>query len=939
MQLLIESVKLENFLSHKNTEVRFIRGVNVFIGPNGAGKSSILEAIYFALTGKGWRTSRRRELINKKASTATVELEFTVGNDKYLVRRRIGGSGTILFKNGKPLARDENKVNEALREILGVHISKLESIVLIPQGALTRTFIELAPKDRKETIDILLGLHEYGEAGEKLKEVAFAVKTKYPATITPLRSSELRRYVQDLQNRVNTDYKRVVMEIEELRRSIEADKKVIMEKQETIAREKLEEKAARVEELEKLHSELERKIGMIKQSINMLKEENNELNKKIDEKRRELAEARERIKQIEQRIAILRYERALGDVIDKLKELPTLKQLYKEVLDRLKKLDETLAEIKSLEKKYHGASSKELLEKKHEVEKKLEEIDARIRKYASDKASISTDIKNYNEKLMECNKLINETIGKLRAKGFKVDASNLIKIIKDYISSLEQEKGEVELRKTDVISEIKNIDIMVSDYTRKLDLIRNTKEPKCPLCGRPLDDKHRNEIILMFEHEIKELNRRREKLFKQLKELKERGKHIDTELSEITKIPIDLLEDKVKERERLEEAIEKLKEKLSILKKEEEKLITEKEKLRKELIELNNQLINVTKLEGLKASYNAEEHKSLAEKKVSLERKIREYEEVINNTIALINKELGLGLSINERLAENLNKMIEEARGYKEEEASLKTKIEQISREINDLTKKLEENSGRIRKLEKDEEKLIAENQRVKRDLDKAVEAKSKLEKLRNEISLLKERVEENTRKLAEKEEEIREIEKSVKEINDALRKIGVVNWIRDNLFHRDGVPKLLRRRYIRVLESIMEELMNRFGLEYHGVEIDEDYSIRLRSINYPDKPVPIKSLSGGEQVIVSLVAMLALYKLVSGGRIGFLALDEPTEHLDEERRGDLIEVLREFQGGRIIPQLIVVTHDEKVRDSGDKIYRVSKVNGFSRVEEVEIGG
>jgi recombinational DNA repair ATPase RecF len=38
-------------------------GVTGVIGPNGAGKTNLLEALYFSLTGRSFRTSDRRDLI------------------------------------------------------------------------------------------------------------------------------------------------------------------------------------------------------------------------------------------------------------------------------------------------------------------------------------------------------------------------------------------------------------------------------------------------------------------------------------------------------------------------------------------------------------------------------------------------------------------------------------------------------------------------------------------------------------------------------------------------------------------------------------------------------------------------------------------------------------------------------------------------------------
>lgn len=52
--------------------------------------------------------------------------------------------------------------------------------------------------------------------------------------------------------------------------------------------------------------------------------------------------------------------------------------------------------------------------------------------------------------------------------------------------------------------------------------------------------------------------------------------------------------------------------------------------------------------------------------------------------------------------------------------------------------------------------------------------------------------------------------------------------------------------------------------------------------------------------------------------------MDEPTIHLDAERRRELVEVLKNFRGGgRFISQIIVVSHDRKPEEAADQAYEV----------------
>jgi DNA repair protein SbcC/Rad50 len=58
---LISSLFISNFLSHKRTELKFSKGVNVIVGPTDSGKSAIIKALKWVLTnrpmGDGFRSN------------------------------------------------------------------------------------------------------------------------------------------------------------------------------------------------------------------------------------------------------------------------------------------------------------------------------------------------------------------------------------------------------------------------------------------------------------------------------------------------------------------------------------------------------------------------------------------------------------------------------------------------------------------------------------------------------------------------------------------------------------------------------------------------------------------------------------------------------------------------------------------------------------------
>jgi exonuclease SbcC len=63
--------------------------------------------------------------------------------------------------------------------------------------------------------------------------------------------------------------------------------------------------------------------------------------------------------------------------------------------------------------------------------------------------------------------------------------------------------------------------------------------------------------------------------------------------------------------------------------------------------------------------------------------------------------------------------------------------------------------------------------------------------------------------------------------------------------------------------------------------------------------------------------------------------MDEPTTHLDEERRKELVNILSSFfrEGGRIIPQMLIITHHPEIVDVADVIYTVKKQDDYSIAE------
>ena len=84
--MLVTAVEARPLRSLDDVRVEPVAGITSLVGPNGIGKTNLLEALYFGLTGRSFRTSDRRDLIPFGASLARAEV---VVSDEDGTRRRL----------------------------------------------------------------------------------------------------------------------------------------------------------------------------------------------------------------------------------------------------------------------------------------------------------------------------------------------------------------------------------------------------------------------------------------------------------------------------------------------------------------------------------------------------------------------------------------------------------------------------------------------------------------------------------------------------------------------------------------------------------------------------------------------------------------------------------------------------------------------------------
>src|SRR5215212_9882568 len=90
----VSRLTLRDFRSYEAAELRPGPGLTVITGRNGTGKTNLLEALYFACTGRSCRTANEREAVRFGAALTRLELEALDAHGRHTV--------SVAFQPGEP---------------------------------------------------------------------------------------------------------------------------------------------------------------------------------------------------------------------------------------------------------------------------------------------------------------------------------------------------------------------------------------------------------------------------------------------------------------------------------------------------------------------------------------------------------------------------------------------------------------------------------------------------------------------------------------------------------------------------------------------------------------------------------------------------------------------------------------------------------------------
>jgi len=336
---------------------------------------------------------------------------------------------------------------------------------------------------------------------------------------------------------------------------------------------------------------------------------------------------------------------------------------------------------------------------------------------------------------------------------------------------------------------------------------------------------------------------------------------------------------------------------------------------------------------------------------------------------------------LRDRLASEHSKKIDFYANQMAEASSLLIKIEErldqvISREsenikIQELCSKIESSSYKLslvsESLERDElslkaaeDKLGQVNFKIKNSTDilssiknedfQSLRVKLKnLKKRQNDLKTMISDQDKETGRLSERQSVLMQRESKMKldkqKILKKMKRAALFDKL-GKMFGKGGIQTILLDFVIEDLEDtangILSSICNepsvivletqRVGSD--GVSVIETLDLKVRKDGHLQN---FKSLSGGEKFRISLALRVALSDISSrygGSSLEFLLLDEVNSPLDRYGVETLfVNVIKSLEDRY---KILVITHDESLKEKFDNVINITKVNGDSELEFIK---
>ena len=826
-------LELHNFLPYRAPDPIVFDGIALacLTGQNGAGKSSLLDAISWSLWGKA-RAKRDDELIHLGQSEMHVQLDFEQEGTLYRVlrrRTRRGRSSTgaldlmILRVDESPLIINEVSSRETqhkINSILRLDYDTFVNSAFLQQGR-ADAFTVKTPAERKKILSDILSLDRWTEYEDKIKAML----------------TDISRQIDIINHDVDTiddeiakepQYKRELADATQAYEEANANLK--------IAEEQLDKVANSEDALRRENENLIRQQGIITQRQDDMQSAQDEIERqheKIAEYQTTIDQAETIASGYQQLLTARENQSAIAEQLMQMKELDTqYTHLDKELADKKSALDSDksaiLARIEGLEKQTQSADTDELETIRQEVNE-LQNLD-------NQRDETTQTI----QKMKEERSGLTVTLDALKAEGIGLN---------ERLENLEAANGAT-----------------------------------CPLCGQPLTEKHRNEILVDLTNERdtkRDDYRRHQARIEEIKvQSKEHQKEVDAWVLQLKNLPA------------LQQRYGALEEQVNIAQQAQAGLHIERAKL----TQVDDMLTNQTYGEELRAQmaqideqrqrigYDPDSHEDV---KAQLET-YREFDRQ-NTQLEFAQMNLPEAQTILDNVQARLDKL---QKALKDDQQ----KCEQIKDEMAVLEVKVTE-----------EKKLRTEVARFRTTAQTLNERKTIAQQELNAISARRDQK-----------------ERLQKRLDETLHEQGLYNELK-TAFGKNGVPAMIIETAIPELEAESNDLLSRMTdgrmtlrLNTQREKVSGGVSETL-DIEIADElgTRGYEMYSGGEAFRINFAIRVALSKMLArraGAHLRTLFIDEGFGSQDDDGRNKLVEAINTIQAD--FDMILVITHIEELRDS-----------------------
>ena len=826
---MIDRVKLQNFLSHKETDLHLGRGATVFVGANGAGKSSIIDAITFALYGEHVRGPNEALVKDGSAGTA-VSVEFDTGSRSFLVERKLdrkgrlegavlkettGGGVPKQLAAGERKQFDESTTSGEVAKLLGLDYARMRVAAIIQQGELDSIIRNFTPKEFKALVNSLIGIDGLEAAYQNMLEVI----------------NKFRSGLRDAYGYDDTNVGTLVMVIGDKERSLQENRVGIERTEKVLA--VFRKHQAELKRWKSAADPLREKAGQVRENVRGLVKY---VAGRRAELSRELSDLDSVVSRAPGSLRLVATEASVGRRI----EVFTAKKSAAE--RTVEELNTKLAELRPLKGRpkelgttvSKARGSLDLLARMSTPESRLRAIDSEIRKATT------------------------------------------------RLSVLEREKGSWEAN---------------NETAKKLEF----KDGICPVCGTKVDH-----IKPIFD--LKEIELHLQAHDKEIEELESSKSGWEAERETVQADVASVLVAK----SFLEDNGIAGEEDVAALEREKSRLEGELARVPKHTADLQKARGTKTRMEGeltklgKKLTDIAAARTFLAEHKISSKEDVRR----IGRRKAELHRSLY-------RLPENIDSL----KDAKDPKSLKALTIDDHAKDLYSVIIKLGREASRF------DAKEYAEKTEVLDDITSR--------NIPDQVAKLQ-----MFKTGAEKDEsELKAWRNAVEVLKRAEGFAAALSKIREKVYHRDGpVPSSLRSWALNRIGLKASEYARSFNIDVSSLQLKEKSGHVSIECYGPRGSVETTALSGGEKVAIALALRFGMAYVMGGYKLDFVILDEPTIHLDPERRAAMVDIVSGLGAeDSPIKQTVIISHDSDIFEEADVdvVYRFEKTPEGTKVSSI----